>query len=193
MSWSFSQNVREAQAVTALPSSPEDGDQIIFMDSLSAPTYAWHFRYVAAKSSNKWQFIGGAAIEEEVATAQTIGSSGSYVALATAGPTVTVPLAGDYLVVFGCTIVGTAAAAETRDYVQYMSFDVGGTGAVDADAVSMRTRNDSAAPEYSLARQIKKTGLAASTALTSKYKASGGSNASFKNRHISVVPIAVGG
>src|SRR6478735_5785762 len=44
---------------TSFPGSPADGYDYILVDSTSAPTYAWRFRYVAAASTYKWYFIGG--------------------------------------------------------------------------------------------------------------------------------------
>lgn len=176
MSWTFTQNVREAQAVTALPGSPEDGDQIIFMDSLTAPTYAWLFRYIAAKSSNKWQFIGGPEMSDAV-TATESTTSASYVALTTAGPSVTVPVAGDYYVTIGHN--GTGAGNEGA-----MSYDIGASAATDADAIF----------DYAYSGgQIrkKKTGLTAVT-LTAKYRSTNGTP-QFSQRFISILPIAVGG
>lgn len=44
---------------TSLPDSPEDGQIFTLVDSLTAPTYIWTFRYNAASISYKWEFIGG--------------------------------------------------------------------------------------------------------------------------------------
>lgn len=165
-------------AVTALPGSPADGDEILFMDSLTAPTYTWHLRYISGKSSNKWQFIGGSPMSSEVATSQTTGST-AYAALATAGPSIAVPVAGDYFVDVGFTPDGTDNAR------RWMSYDIGGTGAVDADA----TRG--AARFSSVHRRTRKTGLTAVT-LTAKYKAID-ATIGFEDRWMHLTPIAIGG
>src|SRR5215831_1233030 len=60
-----------APLVTSLPASPVDGQECILCDSLSAPTYQWHLKYVAAKASNKWICIGGAPAISRVDAAQT--------------------------------------------------------------------------------------------------------------------------
>jgi len=45
---------------TTLPASPVDGQEAILVDSLTAPTYAWRFRYSASiTDAYKWVFIGG--------------------------------------------------------------------------------------------------------------------------------------
>ena len=46
---------------TSLPTSPVDGQEAILVDSVTNPTYIWHFRYNAGSTSAyKWEFIGGA-------------------------------------------------------------------------------------------------------------------------------------
>lgn len=168
----------------ALPGSPADGDMCIYTDSLSAPTYAWLLQYIAAKASNKWQFLGGSPLYAEVTTRETTGST-SYTALTTAGPSVTVPLAGDYEVTVGSEVDILASAVARHSY------DIGGTGAVDADAAPMGSFGSGSIPAAT-SRLRKKAAIAASTALVSKYKTSA-STAGFANRWIRAIPIAVGG
>lgn len=183
MGWHFYTPAVTPSIGTALPSNPVDGQEFTLVDSLSAPTYAWRLRYIAAKSSNKWQFVGGSPLEAEVATGETT-TEASYSALSTAGPSVAVPVAGDYFVEHGFTSYSTAKP-------NWMSYDIGGTGAVDADAVEggLDSVADAAG---SFARRKKKSGLTAVT-LTAKYKASSGNTVGFKNRWISIIPIAIGG
>ena len=176
---------------TALPGSPSDGDLFILTDSTSAPTYQWLLRYVAAKASNKWVCIGGVPLEAEVATAETTTST-TYTALTTAGPNVVVPVAGDYFVEQGFTLIKNQASSEG-----WMSYDIGGTGAVDADGVFAQARYTGTSNENvgnSVMRRKKKAALTAVT-LTSKYRqeANAGSAASFQNRWMSLMPIAIGG
>ena len=94
---------------TTLPGSPADGDEAILVDSTSAPTYQWRFRYNAgAAGANKWEFVGGAPQVSRVGginqatTASVVDLSG--------GPSVTVPRAGDYLVRYGAVITGAPSA-----------------------------------------------------------------------------------
>ena len=94
---------------TALPASPVDGQEFILTDSLTAPTYTWRLRYLAAKASNKWVFVGGSPLYVEVTNPDGTASA-TYVALATAGPSITVPVAGDYFVGIGFQPSGQATA-----------------------------------------------------------------------------------
>jgi hypothetical protein len=82
---------------TALPGSPTDGREYILVDSLTAPTYQWHFRYNAgATGPYKWEYIGGTPAYSAVATSEAVGTASAWVNLATQGPLFTLPRAGDY-------------------------------------------------------------------------------------------------
>jgi hypothetical protein len=170
---------------TALPGSPTDGQEIVLVDSTSAPTYSWHLRYVSAKASNKWIFVGGAPGFSAVDTSEATSST-TYVALTTAGPSFTVPVAGDYLVEIACHFTNASSSGVL------MSYDIGATGAVDGDAARGSTNNpvSGGVPIISIR---KKSGLAASTALVSKYRAASAVSNSFFNRVMIVTPIALGG
>lgn len=182
----LTQDVRFPGYGTSLPASPADGDQFVLVDSLTAPTYSWLLRYVAAKASNKWVFVGGAAGFSEVTTQEATAST-AYVALATAGPIFALPVAGDYMVNIGFKYnAGTAVVNNGQ-----MSYDIGATGAVDADA-AVGVTPATAGAELSISRSRKKTGLTAVT-LTAKYKVPGGNSMNFGHRWMEVCPVAVGG
>lgn len=177
--------IPRASLVTALPSSPNDGDEIILTDSLTAPTYTWRLRYVAAKSSNKWVCIGGVPGFSEITTQESTTST-TYVALTTAGPSFALPVDGDYMVEVGAAVHNSTVGSGAR-----MSYDIGGTGAVDADHVGV----DAVATSNSgidVARARRKTGLTAVT-LTAKYRATTGDTATFADRWMRVMPVAIGG
>jgi hypothetical protein len=77
---------------TTLPASPFDGQEYILVDSLTVPTYAWRFRYVASiTDAYKWVFIGGYAIRSFEATG--LNASTSYSVF---GPVLGLPRAGIY-------------------------------------------------------------------------------------------------
>lgn len=63
-----------AQIVTGFPGSPTNGQQIIFTDSVSAPTYSWLLQYDSL--ALVWRFIGGSKLEGT--TTITIPRDGSY-------------------------------------------------------------------------------------------------------------------
>jgi len=172
--------------VTALPGSPVDGQEVLLTDSLTAGTYQWHLRYVAARASNRWVFVGGPPAYSEVATRETSATANAYVALATPGPSIAVPVAGDYLV-----SLGAAGDNAGGNYALRMSYDIGATAAVDADAAMIFTDSSIAGVGRAANSRPRRKTLAAGT-LTAKYKSSGGTMG-VQDRWMEVVPIAVGG
>jgi hypothetical protein len=169
--------------VTALPGSPVDGQEIILTNSLTAGTYSWHLRYVAARASNKWVFVGGSPMFDEITTAQGTASA-TYVALTTAGPSLTIPVAGDYLVEIGCN--GAVTTATTV----WMSYAIGATAAVDADAADSFIHGTRSSD---IVRERKKLAIPAATVLAARYRSDGSNTGTFKNRKMRVTPVAVGG
>jgi len=168
---------------TSLPASPYDGQEYILVDSLTAPTYQWRFRYMnsIAADSYKWVYLGGDPMFNEVGTGGTEGtSSTTYAALTTAGPQLTPPRAGIYDVEIGCHFQPSTSC--------FMSYDIGATGAVDVDSVSSVVN---AGLIGGVARPRRKTLLAASTALVAKYRASTAANANFQHRWMRVTPVRV--
>jgi hypothetical protein len=162
-----------------LPDTPRDGQEIYYAAD-AANGVIWHLRYrSAASGSYKWDFLGGPPLFAEVTPDQNLKST-SYAALG--GPSVTIPLAGDFDVEIGCR--------HWNSQYGYMSYDIGGTAASDADAVllGMGSTGDSGS------RLRRKTGLAASTALVSKYReyVASGTGSWFSQRWMRVVPIRVG-
>jgi hypothetical protein len=167
---------------TTLPGSPGNAQQAILVDSVSAPTYAWHLQY--STPAAKWVFIGGFPMYAEVQTVEACTVT-AYGALATAGPSVTLPVAGTYDVEIGAWFQGATGAA-----FGYMSYDIGGTGAADADAVA-GTGYVSSNMFNSGSRKRRKSGLTAVT-LTTKYKAAAVSGINIGSRYIAVTPVLLG-
>ena len=135
-------------------------------------------------SSYKWEFLGGPPLVAEVATAEATTST-SYAALATAGPSCTAPIAGDYDVEVTSRnyCAGTSSAG-------YHSLDIGVTGAVDGDA-ALAQAGAAGATSVVLQRTRRKTGVAAGAAIVSKYKSQGPS-VQFDNRRLAIRPVRVG-
>jgi hypothetical protein len=145
----------------------------------------WHLRYRSASASSyKWEVIAASTLSAEVATSQTT-ATGFPVALATAGPLVTAPLAGDYDVAVG----GTLTAA-TNTGVQ-MSYDIGGAAAVSSDGLEVGANGLASIPQVFSFRSKRKTFTASTTALVAKYGSSGGT-VTFAFRYLGITPIRVG-
>jgi len=63
---------------TSLPASPVDGQEAILVDSLTAPTYSWRFRYVASiTDAYKWVCVGGT--HGVVAISNIVNSTGGSI------------------------------------------------------------------------------------------------------------------
>lgn len=177
--------------VTSLPSSPIDGQEIYYAADATNGVI-WHLRYRSGSSSSyKWEYVGGAALNSSVKNG-TISdnettTSTTYAALTTAGPTITLLLAGDYEVTIGFTGYNGNTGAITA-----MSYDIGATAAVDGDSVQNYQSSGTGAVNVVIAssRTRVKTGLSA-VSLTSKYRVSAGTGVIW-NRFMVVRPIRVG-
>lgn len=164
-----------------------DGMEVTIVDSISNPGYIWHFRYNAGSSSAyKWEFIGGSPIRAEITTSETTTST-SYTALTTAGPTITVPFNGTYIVTITAEVANSTSGGAAA-----MSYDIGATGASEADRIIAVAGSANAI--FTLYREKGKADLVAGNNLTSKYRAGGaGGTATFLNRRMHLIPIRVQG
>jgi hypothetical protein len=172
--------------VSSLPASPVDGQMCYFQtSSMATDGIVWHLKYRAGSgSSYKWEFVGGSKWLKEVSTQETTAST-SYANLATTGPTVTAPLAGEYVVFLSAEMWDFTSPATV-----WMSYSVGAAAAVDADAIEISPNGGETAGAFHVTREKIKT-LAASDALTAKYKVNAGTG-SFRYRVIAIIPIRVG-
>lgn len=176
------------KVVTAVPLPVGFGAQIIAARPGTATIQRiWMLRYNSGSASaNKWEFLGGAALDNEVATEEATASV-AYVDLATVGPSITIPLAGDYLVTGGAYIwtedlgalqafaslkIGAAATADPNRQAWM---------AVSADATGARRGGQFASKGEVLT-------LAAADVLKLQYRVTAGA-ATFGKRWISVLPI----
>lgn len=179
--------LRPAYATT-LPASPADGDIAVLVDSLTAPTYQWTFRYNAGSSNgDKWEFVGGTPAFATVDTQENMTSGGAIHDLATVGPTFTVPRAGVYLVRWGVNMTPqTGGAFNSTGIAEIWN----GTSAQLGTKVC-QIANQGA--EYAIATEDRISGLAASTAIRVRYKNSiGGGTAGYARfRFLTVTPIRV--
>lgn len=174
------------ELVSALPSSPVDGQEIFYQSAgMATDGLVWHLRYRAASASSyKWEFLGGSSLFSAVTTDQSTTST-TYTDLTTAGPSVTLPLAGDYDVTHGFR-----GYNNTNGSWIVMSYAIGGTAAADADYAMVYMFTAAVGGAYRVERTIRKTGLTAVT-LTAKYKVSGGTGYA-EYRQLEARPIRVG-
>lgn len=178
--WVPSSQHAPSTVVTSLPSSPIDGQEVYYAADAGSGVI-WHLRYRAASGSSfKWEYVGGPPLHASVLADESTAST-SYVALTTAGPSITLPLQGDYLVEQGANVYGTAG------FSSLMSYDIGGTGASDNDCVANAGGD---ANEHShIMREQRKNGLG-TVALVSKYRVFSGT-CNWRWRWLTVTPIRV--
>jgi hypothetical protein len=85
--------------VTSLPGSPVNGQDCFYLAD-ATNGIVWHLKYRAASASAyKWECMDGPPLTSEIVTGEATAST-AYVDLATTGPQVTLPLAGDYDIKF---------------------------------------------------------------------------------------------
>jgi hypothetical protein len=172
--------VARPRMVTAIPSTGVEDQVILFQ---AAAGVVWQFRYRAnSGSSYPWEFIGGGSLFAHVAANQTT-ASGVYADLATAGPDITLPLAGEYDVEIGCGASNNTLAQES-----FMSYAIGATPAADADLCKWYAP-DASNKRVSIMSMRRKT--IAPVLLRAKYRVGGGTG-SFEDRWMRVSPLRVG-
>jgi hypothetical protein len=95
--------ITSAQMSAAPYTTPYDAQEIVLVDSLTAPTYTWRLRYNASSvARDKWEFVGGAEWLVTVEGADTATWAG-YADLPN-GPLLTIPRTGIYNVRVGATV-----------------------------------------------------------------------------------------
>jgi len=144
---------------------------------------ACHELVISWAADKPWEFIGGGHFLAQVDTPETTTST-SYAALATAGPSLVIARAGDYDVTTAAMVSNNTNGGRSR-----MSYDIGGTGAVDADAIWTAQSGGVSGGEGSVSRLRRKTAIAAATTLTAKYKTGVAGTLTASNRVLSVVPV----
>jgi hypothetical protein len=173
--------------VTTLPGSPTDGQEIYYGAS---PTNGviWHLRYRSgATGSFKWEFIGGPSLASDLgypATGEQYTSSGTPGDLSTVGPSLTVPLAGQYDIRWGSRITPTSgASAGTVGVV------LGGATTATIDLQCSFTGDAHYGASVSaMSVQTLTAGIVAKLI----YSSSAGQSVGFYNRSLRILPICVG-
>lgn len=112
-SWILTQQVT---FVSALPESAVDGQEVVYQNAtMAAAGVAWRLRYRAGSASaHKWEFVGGAPLTAIVeGQSETFvwnaGNIGTWRDVTPLGPSLVLPLAGDYDVQHNAAINSSAA------------------------------------------------------------------------------------
>lgn len=171
----------------ALPGTPDEGMLISFQTAAmkTAGVGPWLLRYDSTiAGSYRWAVVSARPITATIVTSES-RNNGAYGDLATVGPTVQTPLAGDYAVSHEAQI---ATSSVVSGYGA-QSFAVGAAAALSADEATVGGNGATG----SVGRQaIVKTAVASGVNITAKYAATGGGGSAFANRAISITPLRVG-
>lgn len=166
--------------VTALPSSPVDGQEIYFAVNW-AEGWNWHLRYRAGSTSPyKWEFLGGTPLFAKGESLFTVSGTG-WVSDGSCG--IAVPLSGEYLVEYGGSLSSSVAGVQAQMRVAgggIIAYEIFSGGNVGAGNVGM------------VASQARLNGVAAASIIYIQTAASGTAVINSYRRHLSVRPFRVG-
>lgn len=187
---SIPQSAVRTPVVTDLPVEAQDGDEVYYYANADN-SVIWHFRFRAKSPSlYRWEFMGGTEYRAENTGTSMTTTSTSYTDLSTVGPTITVPLAGDYRIEWWSQGQNNTGAS-----VNYMGIKVGSATTADTDAV----RGQPAANNYDHLAPVGSRDFnvpAAGTVVKAQYRANAGTltvnNAGTINPWMTVRPIRVG-
>jgi hypothetical protein len=147
---------------------------------------AWRLRYRAASTSlYKWELIGGSGLYAAVETNETIGAAPGWFNLTTVGPDITLPLAGDYDVEFGCQLTSVQNQSSALMGIAY-----GTAWGTHIYATNMQV-NVASGTIVNVARSGRLTGAAAAALLRARYYSAGGAH-QWSSRYLRVLPVRVG-
>ena len=169
------------------------GREIVITDSLTTPTYFWHLRYNnLAVGAYKWEFMGGVPAHEQVpdagATAQTVYSEPD--SPVPGGPQITIPagVGGNFIIE-----VGGVVSHDTTQQVCFIGYSIAGAAVQEEDSARGHGAGTGGLGVTNVMSRRRKTGVPAGATIRCKYKSStGGNQARFSARWISVWPYAVG-
>jgi hypothetical protein len=170
---------------TALPATPADGQEHILVDSTTNPTWQWRFRYNS--TTTKWHYLGGTPLRAFIGVAESTASL-TYGDLATIGPAVTVPLAGDYQIESGVTIVGDNGT-DNPTARGWATIKLGAAVAADSEGIHIgNTRQHGG----SVNRCLPDKTLVAAAVVLMQYRAEAIGSWTFSQRWLRVTPVKVG-
>lgn len=168
------------QLVSALPGAPFDGQEIHYQTvAMAALGIRWRFVYNAGSASAyKWEFIGGSTWATFItATVTTVSVYPALVDLG--GPSIAVPLAGDFIV---------------EAIVNAYRVDTGSIFMAVNDGAANQLGGDSGPSSGYGTQLVLSAQLTRAAAATWKmlYASSSATGAWFRNRTLKITPVRVG-
>lgn len=168
-----------------LPTSPIDG-QTIYFQADATNGVVWTLRYRSASASSyKWEYVGGPPLtagptgHADPGQGSEATASTTFVDLTTVGPSIVVPLAGDFMIVLACEGYSSAS---------YALMGVSGPTTVASTANAIWTLGINSWGGHE--KTVKITAQASGT-YTAKYRAWTGT-ATYSGRRMTILPVRVG-
>ena len=174
--------------VTALPANPQFGDVVTYVADATNGVY-WDLQYDAT-GTYPWKFIGGSPLTASAVgtfSSPATGSTSTYVNSGLSGsPTITAPLAGDYITCVNANGKTSNSSPAPGVFISYASAVPGSWDGSDSLA------GGGAATSYVLGAQKRGTVTAASQAIALVWtNANIGGTVSFYSIYMSATPIRV--
>lgn len=177
--------------VTALPLNPIDGQRCVYAADATNGVF-WYLRFVASQPVGKqWVCIGGSplyaavgegGVETTTSTAYADPTAG------TVGPSITVPLAGDYDIFATQRLANsTSAGVEVLAALKF-----GAAAVVDPNDRVGDTNPSTATASIMAGASIRRAVSAANTVVKVQYKVASASTGDLFARRLTIKPIRVG-
>lgn len=167
------------------PGSPVD-NQIWYAESVDSLGTQWTFRYNAGSASSfKWEFAGGPFMRASVATSESTSGT-TFGDLTTVGPSLALVRAGDWQIWWGALAQTTVNGSDSS-----MGYALSGGTTLAANNPVVYAYVPGGQHNTAGMMTDLKTGIAAATTATAKYKTSTAGTASFQNRWISAQPLRI--
>lgn len=170
--------------VTSLPTAPLDGQEIFYVADLNAGI-VWHLKYRNADPSEfKWMFLGGGCLYSKVDGNSVVNTAGFS---NFGGPSLILPLAGDYEVTYGARAIADAGAG---GHDVEASYSVNGAVVDPDDGIDSYSAANTSNAMNSVRTRIK-TGMTAGGTLVEQALRDVG-NAGLSARWLRAIPRRVG-
>lgn len=117
-----------------------DGQEVVLVDSLAAPTWAWRLKYRAAiADAYKWVVVSKSNPMLAYTAATTGATTSTSYIDGTSPPTLTVPRAGIYDVLHWCTMAGVNYGRQTVKRGAAAAADADATGVLGVSSTTLQS------------------------------------------------------
>lgn len=165
---------------TTLPPAPVDGQDYFYVAD-AGNNIVWHMKWRAAAS--RWVYVGGPPLYANVDANEAGTATAAYQDLATIGPTVTVPVAGDYMV----DMRSNGGGGTVTNWVVGLSVN---GAAVVANEDMVATVPTTGGQIQFASRLLRRVGVPAAATLRMRYNPGSAVVVSWSRRSLAVHPVS---